>query len=127
MDDAHRIGGHAGARSRGAVQDRARDCRPVDGRARRDASRSLGTLLAEVSRDLLGTPIEYTDAELTRILSPRHFVDVRRTHGGPAPDETARAATASRQLLEVDESWWTNATTALAAAERRLADESAAL
>ena len=92
-----------------------------------DASRPLGSLLAEVSRDLLGTPIEYTDAELTRILSPRHFVDVRKTLGGPAPEETARAATASRQQLHADEQWWTNATTALAAAEQRLADESAAL
>ena len=92
-----------------------------------DANRPLGTMLAEVSRDLLGTPIEYTDAELTHILSPRHFVEVRRTLGGPAPDETARAATASRQQLDADASWWTTATTALAAAERRLADESAAL
>ena len=33
---------------------------------------------------------------LAEILSPRHFVNVRRTLGGPAPEETARAAEASR-------------------------------
>src|SRR6185295_16916599 len=82
-----------------------------------DASRPLGSLLAEVSRDLLGAPIEYTDAELMRILSPRHFVDVRKTLGGPAPEETGRAATASRQQLHADQDWWTKATTALAVAE----------
>jgi len=93
----------------------------------RDPHRPLGTLLAEVSSGLLGAPIDYSDEALARILSPRHFVDVRRTHGGPAPEETARAAKTSRQQLDADEVWWTNATAALTAAERRLATESAAL
>jgi len=93
----------------------------------RDPNRSLGALLAEVSSGLLGAPIDYSDDALARVLSPRHFVDVRRTHGGPAPEETARAAKTSRQQLDADEAWWTNATAALTAAERRLATESAAL
>ncbi len=93
----------------------------------RDAQRPLAELLTEVSGNLLGSPITYSDEALTRILSPRHFVDVRRTLGGPAPEETARATAASRQLLDADEAWWSNATAALTAAERRLADESAAL
>jgi len=92
-----------------------------------DANRPLGTLLADVSRDLLGAPIEYTDEALAQILSARHFVEVRKTLGGPAPEETARAAAASRQQLDADDEWWTKATAALTAAERRLADESAAL
>src|SRR5262245_59514359 len=92
-----------------------------------DPDRPLGALLAEVSSGLLGAPIDYSDEALARILSPRHFVDVRRTHGGPAPEETARAANASRQQLDADEAWWTNVTAALTAAERRLATESAAL
>ena len=33
---------------------------------------------------------------VTHILSPRHFVEVRTTFGGPAPEETARAAKVSR-------------------------------
>jgi len=56
-----------------------------------------------------------------------YFVEIRHTLGGPAPEETARAAKASRQQLEADESWWSNATEGLTAAERMLADRSAAL
>ena len=67
------------------------------------------------------------DAALARILSARHFVTVRRTLGGPAPEETARAAAASRMQLDGDQAWWKNATDALAAAERRLAEASKAL
>jgi argininosuccinate lyase len=93
----------------------------------RDAKRPMPDLLREISGDLLGSPIVYSDAELASILSPRHFVDVRRTFGGPAPEETARATTVSRGLLENDESWWRKATEALSAAERRLAERSAAL
>jgi argininosuccinate lyase len=93
----------------------------------RDADRPLAALLAEISSDLLGAPLTYSDAALARILSPRNFVEVRRTHGGPAPEVTARAVTGSRQLLEADDAWWSNATGALAAAERRLAERSAEL
>jgi argininosuccinate lyase len=94
---------------------------------RREPSRPLSELLADASRDVLGSPLTYSEAALTEILSPRHFVDVRKTHGGPAPGETARAARASRQQLDADERWWTNATSALADAERKLADRSARL
>jgi argininosuccinate lyase len=92
----------------------------------KDASRPLGTLLTEIS-SALRAPVTYSDEELARILSPRHFVDVRKTLGGPAPGETARAAAASRQTLDADQAWWSSATDALAAAERRLAERSAAL
>ncbi len=93
----------------------------------RDGKRPLSELLADASRDVLGSPLEYSEAQLTEILSPRHFVNVRKTPGGPAPEETARAAKASRHQLEADDSWWTNATNALADAERKLADRSASL
>src|SRR5262249_3146210 len=72
----------------------------------RDAQRPLVDLLAEASKDLAGAPLKYTEAELARILSPRYFVEIRKTFGGPAPAETARAAKASRQQLEADEAWW---------------------
>ena len=33
-------------------------------------------------------------------MSPRYFVEVRRTPGGPAPEETARALDESRRILD---------------------------
>src|SRR6185437_9201701 len=52
---------------------------------RQHPDRSLGQLVAEASSDLLGAPLSYSDERLAEILSPRHFVEVRRTLGGPAP------------------------------------------
>ncbi len=97
--------------------------RLVDGKAREPAA-SLPAMLAAVSTDLTGTPIVYSDAMLTRILSPRHFVEVRRTPGGPSPDETARACQASRARLDGDTGWWSATTAGLRAAEARLAARS---
>jgi len=65
----------------------------------------LGATLTAVSGDLLGVPLQYSDAQIAQIMSARHFVDVRKTHGGPAPDETARAVEASRHALEADRAW----------------------
>jgi argininosuccinate lyase len=93
----------------------------------RDPERPMASLLADISADLLGAPLVYSDEALTEILSPRHFVNVRRTFGGPAPEETLRASQLSRQAMEADEAWWSNATDALASAERTLAERSAAL
>jgi argininosuccinate lyase len=100
--------------------------RLVAGR-QRDPDRPLAALLADASTELLGAPLAYGEAALAHVLSPRHFVEVRRTFGGPAPDETARAAKASRQQLDADEAWWSKATDALGRAEQTLAQRSAAL
>jgi argininosuccinate lyase len=89
--------------------------------------RPIGELLAEVSEGLPGGRLEYSDEALAAILSPRHFVAVRRTLGGPAPEETARAAEASRAQLQADEAWRAKALDRLAEAERILAGRSAAL
>ena len=97
------------------------------GGGQRDPARPLAQILGDASAELLGTPLTYSEAELAKILSPRHFVEIRRTLGGPAPDETARAARVSRQQLESDQRSWSNATDALAKAERALAERSAAL
>jgi argininosuccinate lyase len=51
------------------------------------------------------TSLNYTDEELTRILSARNFVEARRTPGGPAPSETSRALAAARELLQRDRTW----------------------
>ena len=83
--------------------------------------------MIDASSEILGRPLNYSEAQLTHILSPRHFVEVRKTFGGPAPEETARAATVSRARLDADEGWWSAATDALEKAERTLADRSAAL
>jgi argininosuccinate lyase len=93
----------------------------------REPQRPLAELLAEASQALLGKPITYSDAALATILSPRHFVEVRRTLGGPAPDVTTAAIAVSRAQLQADLDWWTHSTTALSEAERRLAAESARL
>jgi argininosuccinate lyase len=92
-----------------------------------DRDAPLADLLASASAQLVGTPIVYDEADLAHILSPRHFVTVRRTHGGPAPEETLRAARRSRELLEHDQSRLTSETDALTAAERRLADRASSL
>jgi len=97
-------------------------------KARREDPRApLAGTLAAVSADLLGVPLQYTEGEVAEILSPRHFVEVRRTHGGPAPSETARAIEASRALLQRDGAWVARTRDALAAAEARLAQRSRAL
>ncbi|HUR21535.1 MAG TPA: argininosuccinate lyase [Vicinamibacterales bacterium] len=77
-------------------------------------------LVAQISKEVTGTAIEYTDDELRTLLSPDNFVAVRRTHGGPAPEMTATAIAASRELLSEDSAW-------IAAAKTRLLNAEAAL
>jgi hypothetical protein len=76
--------------------------------------------LTEASAGLVEGGVEYSEEELSAILSPRHFVEVRRTWGGPAPEETRRAAAASREALAKDEVWWKAAREGLVAAAREL-------
>jgi argininosuccinate lyase len=71
-----------------------------------DPAAPLGDALAKASRALIGHEITYADERLDQIMSPRYFVQVRRTLGGPAPDETARAIAEQRQLLEDDRAAW---------------------
>ena len=94
---------------------------------REEPGAPLAETLRAASSDLLGAPLTWTDAEIAEVLSPRHFVDVRRTHGGPAPAETARAIKESRQALQRDGAWLAATRDALAAAEARLAQRSSAL
>ena len=98
----------------------------VGGR-QRYPDRRFAELLTDASTEVLGHALSYTEEQLARILSPRHFVEIRKTFGGPAPDETARAAKVSRQQLDADEAWWAAATDALVKAEQTLAERSAAL
>ena len=87
----------------------------------------LGATLAMISSDLLGVPLEYTDAQIAEILSPRHFVEVRQTPGGPAPAETARAVAQSREAAATDRAWLTDTAGRVAAAQARLRQRAQAL
>jgi argininosuccinate lyase len=67
---------------------------------------ALSTALAQSSATVLGRALDYTEADLQRILSPGHFVKVRTTYGGPAPTETARAIGESQRTLSADRQSW---------------------
>ena len=86
----------------------------VVARARAGATEDAATLVASVAR-AHGHTIEYSSAEMSRILSPEHFVEVRRTLGGPSPVVIAGAIQEARDRLARDEA-------RLSAARRALAD-----
>jgi len=88
--------------------------------ATKDPDRPLPDILAGVSKELLGRAIAYTPEALTALLSASHFVAVRTTPGGPAPSETARAATASAKRLVADQAWLEETAARLRAADDRL-------
>jgi argininosuccinate lyase len=81
----------------------------------------LSGALERASAAILGRPLYYTEDDLQRILSPAHFVNVRTTHGGPAPQETARAIDESRRVLAADRDAWRARRDHLARAEAALA------
>ena len=87
----------------------------------------LHELVKEASVSLTGAPILYTEEELSKILSPRHFVMMRRTWGGPAPEETRRAIGVSRTILKADREWLTGSSDALKSAAMFLKERASAL
>jgi argininosuccinate lyase len=89
--------------------------------------RPLTGVLAEVSSAVLGRAIDYDEAALARILSPEHFVEIRATAGGPAPEETTRASAASRERLAKDSLWVDETSGRLRTAEEALQRTAAAL
>jgi argininosuccinate lyase len=89
--------------------------------------KSLAVILGEVCREATGEPLELSPEELTAILSPRHFVDVRCTPGGPSPNETARALEQAGAVLDADRAWLARARTATTAADERLRAKSLTL
>jgi argininosuccinate lyase len=96
--------------------------------ARRDRPDApLGAVLSTVSGDLLAVPLHIPDAEIAEVMSPRHFIEVRKTLGGPAPAETTRALQESRRQLAADRVFLDDTRAALARAESDLQARSAAL
>jgi argininosuccinate lyase len=89
--------------------------------------KSLSELLSDATDGLQALTPPYTDRQLEKILSPRHFVEMRQTYGGPAPGETASATDASLLEHHTDQAWLTAKMTALMDAERRLVDRAQAL
>ena len=87
----------------------------------------LSAVLRHVSREVLGREVEIDEATLARILSPQHFVEVRTTHGGPAPSETAKAIAGSEVCLAADDEWLAGTMRRLRDAEERLKREAAAI
>jgi argininosuccinate lyase len=85
-----------------------------------EPSSRLSDIVAAASAELVGTPLSYDDERLHAILSPRHFVEIRTTHGGPAPAVTGRAIEAARAVLVADQMW-------LAQTRQHVADAAAAL
>jgi argininosuccinate lyase len=79
-------------------------------------------LLHDVSLSILGRAIDYDEAALDELLSARHFVEVRKTPGGPSPIETARALNQSRELVASDAKWVTDGREKLRRADAGLTD-----
>jgi len=73
-----------------------------------DPKAPLAVALAQAASTILGHPLDYTEADLERIMSPEHFVEVRTTYGGPAPKETGRAIAESQRKLGADRESWTS-------------------
>jgi len=85
---------------------------------------SAASVIARASSELIGRALQYDEAALRRILSPRHFVEVRRTTGGPAPERIIEALEASAAALARDREWAGQARARLAAADARRLERS---
>jgi argininosuccinate lyase len=70
--------------------------------SREQPGASVVDLIADATRELAGREVRLTDAEVARILSPEHFVAIRKTHGGPATDVVEAALRSSTALVERD-------------------------
>jgi argininosuccinate lyase len=92
-----------------------------------DPDVALAGALARASAAILGRALEYSEAELQKIMSPAHFVRVRTTHGGPAPAETSRAIAASRAQLQRDQADWAARRTRLETARAALTERASQL
>ena len=99
----------------------------LSGRVTGGPDASLAEALASASREVTGKSIEMSDQRLHEVLSAGHFVSVRITPGGPAPEETKRALAEAAVAIGRDAGWLLVRRAALAAAAARLAERSARL
>ena len=70
---------------------------------RADTSVPLAPMVESLTGALGGAPVKLSEEALAEMLSPEHFVAVRRTFGGPAPDVVRQAIAASSATLSADE------------------------
>ena len=84
-------------------------------------------LLAEASESMIGRRIVYSDDAVSQLLSARHFVAVRKTLGGPAPQETSRAARVNHSALHADRARLAEHRSQLATAQEALRTSAQAL
>jgi argininosuccinate lyase len=89
-----------------------------------DPQARLAAVVASAALESIGRRLDYTDDRLAEILSPRHFVEIRQTLGGPAPSVTVRAVEASRVELASDRRWLADSRGKLSCAETRLRERS---
>lgn len=83
--------------------------------------------LAKASEAVLKTPIDYPADRLAEALSPKHFVSVRTTPGGPAPSETALALGESQARLHDHRAWLQERLDRLTGAQEELRRRAAGL
>jgi argininosuccinate lyase len=88
--------------------------------ARDESDPRLSEHLAQAAQQLIGREIRLSPQTLARVLSPEHFVEVRRTPGGPAPELTGAAVDRSRLALTEDEADSARRRATLEAASHRL-------
>jgi argininosuccinate lyase len=85
-----------------------------------DNAEAMAAALAQKARDVLGRDIAIEPALLQRVLSPEHFIAVRRTEGGPAPERVQVALSDSLGVLAADEATVSRLRGALSAAQAAL-------
>jgi argininosuccinate lyase len=87
---------------------------------REDPACDLREVVAAATRELGSGAMDYSAERLREILSPRHFVEVRTTDGGPAPEVTTRDLAAARAAVAADRQWLDERRASLASAAARL-------
>ena len=93
----------------------------------RRPSEPANALLREITREVLGRPLEDDQTRLAEVLSPEYFVRIRSTPGGPAPSETVKAIAKSRECLASDQEWIRTRLEKLRVAEKLLRTAAAEL
>ena len=88
---------------------------------------ALSPVLAAICLEQAGRSIVIDDERLLEILSARHFVNVRKTPGGPAPEAMECAMSRSAELLQGDREWLNGTRGALKASGELLRERTASL
>ncbi len=83
--------------------------------------------LRQVAEASLGLEISLSEDAFQRALDAQAFVDARNLYGGAAPSATGEVLAAQLQQIQSDRQWLKGRREALAAADQRLQDETAAL